>query len=50
MKKLIHQLYEASIKELKAIKDLAIEYEMLDEQETLNWLDTINKISIDPNR
>lgn len=50
MKKLIRQLYEASIKELEAIKDLAIEYDMLDEQETLNWLDKLNEISIDPNR
>ena len=50
MKELILQLYEASIKEIKAIRNLAIKYNILDEQETLDWLDALNKLSIDPDR
>lgn len=48
MKNLFKQLYEANIQEIKAIRDLAIEYDMLNEQETLDWLDEMNKLSIDP--
>jgi len=48
MKNLFKQLYEANIQEIKAIRNLAIEYDMLNEQETLDWLDEINKLSIDP--
>ena len=48
MKELICKLYEANIQETKAIRNLAIEYGLLNEQETLNWLDELNKLSIDP--
>lgn len=48
MKNLFKQLYEANIQEIKAIRNLAIEYNMLNEQETLDWLDEMNKLSIDP--
>ena len=48
MKNLFKQLYEANIQEIKAIRNLAIEYDMLNEQETLDWLDEMNKLSIDP--
>lgn len=47
-KELLCQLYEANIQEIKAIINLVIEYDMLNEQETLNWLDELNKLSIDP--
>lgn len=43
---LLHQLYEANIQETKAILELAKDYEMLNEQETLDWLDDLNKISV----
>ena len=46
MKKLLNELYEASIQELNAIYSLAKEYNMLNEQSTLNWLDKINEISV----
>ena len=48
MKNLFKQLYEANIQEIKAIRNLAIEYDMLNKQETLDWLDEMNKLSIDP--
>jgi hypothetical protein len=48
MKNLFKKLYEANIQEIKAIRNLAIEYDMLNEQETLDWLDEMNKLSIDP--
>lgn len=47
-KELFRQLYEVNIQEIKAIRNLAIEYDMLNEQETLNWLDELNKLSLDP--
>lgn len=49
-KDLFHQLYEANIKEIEAIENLSIEYDMLDEQDYLNWKDTLNKYSLDPDR
>ena len=49
-KKLFEQLYEAVIKEIKAIEDLSIEYDMLDCEEYLNWKDKLNELSLDPDR
>lgn len=45
-KELLNQLYEANIDETKAIIKLATEYDALNEQETLNWLDELNKLSV----
>ena len=47
---LICQLYETSIKMLQSIEELSIEHNMLDAQEYLLWKDTINSISLDPDR
>ena len=49
-KELICQLYETSIKMLYLIDDLSIENKMLDTQEYLLWKDTLNTLSIDPDR
>lgn len=49
-KELLCQLYETSIKMLYAIENLSIENEMLDTQEYLLWKDTLNTLSIDPDR
>lgn len=45
-KDLLCQLYKANIQETQAIINLAIEYDVLNEQETLNWLDKLNELSI----
>ena len=45
-KELFSQLYKANIDETKAIINLAVEYNVLNEQETLNWLDELNKLSV----
>lgn len=45
-KELLHQLYEANIQETKAIWSLVKEFKMENEQETLDWLDTLNEISV----
>ena len=50
IKKMICELYEANIQEIKAIRNLSIEYNMLDDQNFLNWLDELNKLSVDPDR
>lgn len=50
MKELLLQLYEVNIQEIKAIINLSIEYNMLDEQPFLNWVDELNKLSLDPDR
>ena len=49
-KDLLRQLYKKNIKEIKQIEDLSIKYNMLDEQEYLNWKDELNKLSIDLDR
>ena len=49
-KELLCQLYETSIKMLQTIEDMSIENEMLDEQEYLLWKDTLNALSLDPDR
>jgi hypothetical protein len=35
---------------LQSIENLSIEHEMLDTQEYLLWKDTLNSISLDPDR
>lgn len=45
-KNLFNELYKANIDETKAIINLAMEYDMLNEQETLNWLDKLNELSV----
>lgn len=45
---LFNQLYETSINEIKAIKDLSVLHKMNNEQSFINWLDELNKLSIDP--
>ena len=49
-KEILCQLYETSIKMLYNIEELSIENEMLDTQEYLLWKDTLNSLSIDPDR
>lgn len=45
-KELLHWLYEANIQETKAIWSLVKEFKMENEQEALDWLDTLNEISV----
>lgn len=40
------ELFKAHIDEAEAIYRLAKEYNMLNEQEFLDWQDTLNKISV----
>ncbi len=47
---LLCQLYETSVKMLRIIENLSIEHKMLDTQEYLLWKDTLNSLSIDPDR
>lgn len=48
MNKLLEQLYESNIQEIEAIRKLSIEYNMINEQPFLNWLDKLNEYSLDP--
>lgn len=50
MNKLLCQLYETSIKMLQIIEKLSIENGMLDTQEYLTFQDSLNALSLDPNR
>lgn len=43
----INEMYEAHIQMANAIKDIALEYDLINEQEYLNWQDELNKISVD---
>ena len=45
MDKIIKELYESSISEIKAILSLSETYNMLNTQEFINWCDELNKIS-----
>ena len=45
MDKIIKELYESSISEIKAILSLSETYNMLNTQEFINWCDKLNKIS-----
>ena len=47
---LLRQLYEANINEIKAIEQLSIDYNMLDNGYYLDWKDKLNKLSIDIDR
>lgn len=38
-------MYEAHIQMAKAIKNIAIEYDLTNEQEFINWQDELNEIS-----
>lgn len=49
-KKLLKELYEATIQQIQAIKNLTIEYDMLNEQEWINFQDKLNELSIDIDR
>lgn len=47
VKDYINEMYEAHIQMANAIKDIALEYDLINEQEYLNWQDELNKISVD---
>lgn len=47
---LIYQLYETSIKMLNIIDKLSIENNMLDDQHYLCFKDSLNSLSLDPDR
>lgn len=47
---LLRQLYEANINEIKAIEQLSIDYDMLDNGYYLEWHDQLNKLSLDTDR
>lgn len=47
---LLRQLYEANINEIKAIEQLSIDYDMLDNGYYLAWHDELNKLSLDTDR
>lgn len=47
---LFRQLYEANIDEIKAIEQLSIDHNMLDNGYYLYWKDSLNKLSLDPDR
>ena len=44
------QLYEANIDEIKAIEQLSIDHNMLDNGYYLAWKDKLNKYSLDLDR
>ena len=48
--KLFKQLYEANIDEIKAIEQLSIDHNMLDNGYYLAWKDALNKYSLDVDR
>lgn len=50
MNEIFLELYESSIKMIKAIENLSITYNKLDSQEYLLWKDTLNSLSMDPDR
>ena len=47
---LFKQLYRANIDEIKAIEQLSIDHNMLDNGYYLAWKDNLNKLSIDVDR
>ena len=47
---LFRQLYEANIDEIKAIEQLSIDHNMLDNGYYLNWKDQLNRYSMDVDR
>ena len=48
--KLFRDLYKANIDEIKAIEQLSIDFNMLDNGYYLDWKDNINKLSLDVDR
>ena len=48
--KLFRDLYQANIDEIKAIEQLSIDHNMLDNGYYLTWKDNLNKLSIDLDR
>ena len=48
--KLFKDLYQANIDEIKAIEQLSIDHNMLDNGYYLTWKDNLNKLSIDIDR
>lgn len=48
--KLFKDLYQANIDEIKAIEQLSIDYNMLDNGYYLHWKDELNKLSMDSDR
>ena len=48
--KLLCQLYETSISLTEIIEQMSIDSDMLDSQEYLDWKDSINTLSLDPDR
>lgn len=48
--KLFRQLYEANIDEIRAIEQLSIECNMLDNGYYLAWHDKLNELSLDSDR
>lgn len=49
-KSLFKELYEVTIQQIKLVRKLSIEYDMLNEQEWINFQDELNKLSLDPNQ
>lgn len=47
---LFKDLYQANIDEIKAIEQLSIDHNMLDNGYYLYWKDMLNKYSLDPDR
>ena len=47
---LFRDLYKANIDEIKAIEQLSIDHNMLDNEYYLNWKDKLNELSLDPDR
>lgn len=50
MKDLLYQLYETSVQMLRTIEEISIENKMLDDQHYLCWKDSLNVLSLDPDR
>ena len=50
MNELFLELYDSSIQMIKSIERLSIAYNKLDSQEYLLWKDTLNSLSMDPDR
>ena len=45
VKDYLNEMYEAHIQMAKSIKNIALEYNLINEQEFLNWQDELNEIS-----
>lgn len=41
----LNEMYEAHIQMAKAIENIALKYDLINEQEFLNWQDELNNIS-----